>query len=57
LTGDAKESTPYIVKEAGFNYIYAGHYSTERLGVIELGNRIQEAFDIEVRFIDVINPL
>jgi len=57
LTGDAKENTPYIVKEAGFNYIYAGHYNTERLGVIELGNRIQGAFDIEVRFIDVINPL
>jgi len=57
LTGDAKESTPYIVKEAGFNYLYAGHYSTERLGVIELGNRIQEVFDIDVRFIDVANPL
>jgi len=57
LTGDAKESTPYVVKEAGFNYIYAGHYSTERLGVIELGNRIQDVFDIEVHFIDVENPL
>jgi len=57
LTGDVKESTPYVVKEAGFNYIYAGHYSTERLGIIELGKRIQDVFDIDVRFIDVENPL
>ncbi len=57
LTGDAKESTPYIVEEAEFNYIYAGHYSTERLGVLELGNRIRKVFDIDVRFIDVENPL
>jgi dinuclear metal center YbgI/SA1388 family protein len=57
LTGDAKESTPYIVKEEGFNYIYAGHYSTERLGIVKLGEKIREEFGIAVHFIDIENRL
>ena len=57
LTGDAKESTRYIAAEAGINYIYAGHYRTERLGIVELGKRIGDKFDVQVRFVDVENPL
>jgi putative NIF3 family GTP cyclohydrolase 1 type 2 len=57
LTGDAKESTRYIAEEAGINYIYAGHYNTERLGIIELGKRIEKKYDVKVHFVDVGNPL
>lgn len=57
LTGDAKESTPYIAREAGTNYIYAGHYNTERPGIISLGKKIEEKFGIEVQFVDITNPL
>lgn len=57
LTGDAKESTPYIVKEAGFNYVYAGHYNTERFGIVKLGEKIHEEFGIVVNFIDIENLL
>jgi len=57
LTGDARESTKYIAQEAGINYIYAGHYNTEKLGIIELGKRIEKKFAVQVRFVDVENPL
>jgi dinuclear metal center YbgI/SA1388 family protein len=57
LTGDAKESTGYIAEEAEVNYIYAGHYNTERLGIIELGKQIQNKFDVGVQFVEVENPL
>jgi dinuclear metal center YbgI/SA1388 family protein len=57
LTGDARENTGYIAEEAGLNYIYAGHYNTERLGIIELGREIEANHDVDAQFIDVENPL
>jgi len=57
LTGDASESTEYIAKEERLNYIFAGHYNTEKLGIIQLGKIIAEKFKIEVHFIDLQNPL
>ena len=44
-------------KEEKLNYIYAGHYNTEKLGIIELGKKVEKYFDIEVNFIDTYNPL
>ncbi len=57
ITGDAQENTGYICEEAGFNYIYAGHYNTEKPGIIALGEKLKENFDIEVQFIEHINEL
>jgi dinuclear metal center YbgI/SA1388 family protein len=57
LTGDAKESTAYVTRETGINYIFAGHYSTEKPGIVELGRRIELQFKVQVRFVDVDNPL
>lgn len=57
LTGDARESTAYVAREAGINYLYAGHYNTEKPGIIELGRRIERQFEVVVRFVDVENPL
>jgi dinuclear metal center YbgI/SA1388 family protein len=57
LTGDAKESTKYIAEEGGINYIYAGHYNTEKLGIIELGKKIEREFQVDVSFVDIKNPL
>ena len=57
LTGDAKENTKYVAQEAGINYIYAGHYNTEKLGIRELGRRVEARFDVGVGFVDVENPL
>jgi dinuclear metal center YbgI/SA1388 family protein len=57
LTGEAREATPSVAREAGITYIYAGHYRTERPGIIRLGEEIARAFPVDVRFLDVENPL
>jgi len=57
LTGDAGETTPYLVKECSLNYIYPGHYKTERPGIIELGNTIEKELGVEVEFLEVENLL
>ena len=57
LTGDAQENTEYVAKEEFLNYIYAGHYNTEKPGIKELGEQIKRHFQIDVQFIDIANPL
>jgi len=57
LTGDAGEATPYIVKECFLNYVYPGHYNTEKPGIIELGKRIKKELGLEVEFLEVENQL
>ena len=57
LTGDAQENTEYVAKEELLNYIYAGHYNTEKPGIKELGEKIKRHFQIDVQFIDIANPL
>jgi putative NIF3 family GTP cyclohydrolase 1 type 2 len=57
LTGDAQESTGSVAKEERLNYIYAGHYNTEKPGIAELGKRIAEEFGVDVAFFESPNPL
>ena len=57
ITGDAKESTPYVARETKMNYIYAGHYRTEKLGVEALLSRIRDRFHVETGFYDIENDL
>lgn len=57
LTGDVQESTEHIAKEEHLNYIFAGHYNTEKLGMIELGEKIRKRFQVDVVFADICNPL
>ena len=57
LTGDAQESTGYVAREGFLNYIYAGHYNTEKPAIRELGEKIKNQFQIDVKFIDISNPL
>ena len=57
ITGDAQENTEYISKEMGMNYIYAGHYNTEKPGIIALGEKIKGKFNIDVEFIGQENTL
>lgn len=53
LTGDVRESVVRAVEEARINFISAGHYNTEKLGVKNLGNLIAKKFKIKVEFIDI----
>ncbi len=53
LTGEIKESAVRASEEAGINFIRAGHYNTEKLGIQNLGNLIAKKFKVKVEFVDI----
>ncbi len=53
IAGDIKENVVREVEEIGMNFINAGHYNTEKLGVQNLGKLVSETFKIWTKFIDV----
>jgi len=53
LCGEVEESIVREVEEIGINFINAGHYNTEKLGIQNLGNLLADRFSLEVRFIDI----
>lgn len=57
ITGEPSEHVMADAREGGIHFIAAGHYATETVGVIALGNLISERFGIEHRFIDIPNPI
>lgn len=57
LTGETAEGTQALAREAGANFIAAGHYNTERLGVQALGDLLRERFGVETFFIEVANDV
>lgn len=57
LTGSLFEESYALAREAKLNVIAAGHYNTEKFGIIALGEKIKEQFGVSVEFIDIPNPL
>ncbi|HEX8995744.1 MAG TPA: Nif3-like dinuclear metal center hexameric protein [Ktedonobacterales bacterium] len=57
LTGETAEGTQAIAREERANFIGAGHYNTERLGVQALGDLLRERFGVETFFIEVANDV
>ena len=57
ITGEADEPTMMTARELGINFVAAGHYATERLGVQALAGRIGERFDLEWEFVELENPV
>lgn len=53
LCGDIREEVVRAVEEAEINFINAGHYNTEKLGVQNLGNLIAKKFKVKVEFVDI----
>jgi dinuclear metal center YbgI/SA1388 family protein len=53
LTGDIREQYVRSVEETGINFINAGHYNTEKLGIQNLGNLVARKFKIPVEFVDI----
>jgi hypothetical protein len=45
------------LREAGISFIAGGHYNTEKLGVLALGEVISDRFDVEVESIDLPNEV
>ncbi len=57
LCGDVRENTVREVEEANMNFINAGHYNTEKLGVQNLANLLVQKFNVEAEFIDIPNEI
>ncbi len=57
ITGEPSERVMNESREGGINFIAAGHYATETLGVRRLGELIAERFGVSHQFIDVPNPI
>ncbi|HLX58014.1 MAG TPA: Nif3-like dinuclear metal center hexameric protein [Ktedonobacteraceae bacterium] len=57
LTGEVGEPTQSIAREEGVNFIAAGHYNSEKIGVQALGELLQEHFGVETFFCDVPNSV
>lgn len=55
LTGEVGEPTQGIAHEEGVNFIAAGHYNSEKIGVQALGALLHEQFGVETFFCDVPN--
>ncbi len=52
VTGEVRESVYHLCKEAGIHFVAGGHYLTERLGVMRLGEWCTEQRAVEHRFIE-----
>lgn len=57
ISGEISERSTHIAREEGMAYFAAGHHATERAGVQRLGAHLAERFGIEVRYIDIDNPV
>lgn len=57
LTGEVGEPTESYAREEGINFIAAGHYNSEKIGIMALGELVRDKFNVETFFCDVPNPV
>jgi len=57
LTGEASEQTVHIARENGLHFFAAGHHATERYGVQALGEHLAQTLGLDVRWVDIDNPI
>lgn len=57
VCGDVREETVREIEEAKINFINAGHYNTEKLGIQNLGELVAKKFNVKVEFIDIPNVI
>lgn len=57
LTGEPEEGSLHTARELGVNFIAAGHYATERLGVQALAARLADRFGLDWEFVELPNPV
>lgn len=56
LTGEVKEHTQEYAREVRGNFIAAGHYNSEKPGVMALAALLEKKFGVKTEFVDVPNP-
>lgn len=57
LGGDIREENVRAIEETGLNYIAAGHYNTEKFGLLALSPILKNHFVVETHFVDIPNPV
>jgi len=57
LTGEVSEHIMHYAKEEKIHFVSAGHYATEKFGIIALGQLLGKKFEVEIKFIDINNPV
>lgn len=57
ISGEASEQTIHIAREYGVDFVAAGHHATERYGIKALGEHLADTLPLDVRFIDIDNPV
>jgi dinuclear metal center YbgI/SA1388 family protein len=57
LTGEPEEGTLHTARELGVNFVAAGHYATERLGIQALAERLADRFGLDWEFVELPNPV
>lgn len=57
ITGEVKEHIMHLAKEEHISFISAGHHATERFGIKALGAHLKDQFNINIKFIDIPNPV
>jgi dinuclear metal center YbgI/SA1388 family protein len=56
FSGEPKLLAYNLAREYGMNAVFAGHYATERFGVIAVGNELARKFHVKAEFIDLNVP-
>lgn len=57
VSGEISEPTVHLARESGVAYLAAGHHATERYGIAALGEHLAGRFGLDVRFVDLDNPV
>jgi dinuclear metal center YbgI/SA1388 family protein len=57
ITGEVSEHIMYYAKEEKIHFISAGHYATEKFGIIALGKLLEKKYNLNIKFIDIPNPI
>ncbi|VFP84544.1 GTP cyclohydrolase 1 type 2 homolog [Candidatus Erwinia haradaeae] len=57
LSGEVSEQTVHSAREQGLHFFSAGHHATERGGVKALGEWLAREYNLDVRFVDIDNPV
>lgn len=57
ISGEVSEKTTHIAHEMDIHFFAAGHHATERYGAKALGEYIANQHNVEVKFIDIDNPV
>lgn len=57
ITGEISELNYAMSQEYELHFVSAGHYATEKWGILALGNRLSETFGLHCRFIEIDNPI